>query len=55
MDVIEDLHAVALNESELQEFYTTLSRQVEEFMCHLLDEVRLDSKHLHIQTSRHQI
>ena len=48
MDVIEDLRAVALNEWELKKFYAALSRQVEEFMCHLLDEVRLDCKQLHI-------
>ena len=48
MDVIEDLRAVALLESELKEFYATLSSQVEEFMCHLLDQVRLVCKQLHI-------
>jgi len=41
MDIIENLRTLAASESELREFYKDLSLQVEEFMCHLLDQVSM--------------
>ena len=39
MDIIKKLRKHGEIENELKDFYDSLSAQIEEYMCHLLDQV----------------